>query len=69
MKQTSTIISVPNPATIDSGILDTMFGSSQAISDAVSEFWGLNLAARAELGTVTTTLNGYDVEIKYRARQ
>ena len=69
MKQTSTVISVGNPETIDGGVLDTMFGSSQAISEAVSKFWGMDLtkSSRAELGTVTKTSMGYDVEIKYRA--
>ena len=69
MKQTSTIISVGNPGNIDGGVLDTMFGSSQAISEAVSKFWGMGLTSRksAELGNVIKTNTGYDVEIKYKA--
>ena len=69
MKQTSTIISVGNPKSLDGGVLDTMFGSSQAISEAVSKFWKMDLtkSSRAELGNVTKTSTGYDVEIKYRA--
>jgi len=60
-----TTISVMNPKPIDDGVLDSMFSSSQAISEAVSKFWGMNLATKAELGKVTKTNTGYDVEIIY----
>ena len=66
MKRTSAVISVGNPRAIDNGVLDTMFGSSQAISEAVSKFWEMGLATKAELGNVTKTNTGYDVEIKYK---
>ena len=63
---TSTVISVDNPKPIDGGVLDTMFGSSQAISEAVSKFWKMGLASRAELGSIIKTSTGYDVEIKHK---
>lgn len=63
MGKTSTIVSVVKPKPIDNGVLDNMFGRSQAISEAVSKFWGMGLASRAELGKVISTKTGYDVEI------
>jgi len=62
----SRIISVDKPSPIDGGVLDTMFNRSQAISEAVRHFWGMGLASKAELGKVTETVAGYDVEIIYR---
>jgi len=63
----SIVINVPNPEPLDDGILDKIFGSSQAISDAVSNFWTMNLAHKAELGKVSQTQNGYSVEILYKS--
>ncbi|KKM99302.1 hypothetical protein LCGC14_1149380 [marine sediment metagenome] len=62
----SIIISVEKPKPIDEGVLDTMFSSSRATSEAVAKFWGMGLASEAELGKVTKTDTGYDVEIKYQ---
>ena len=67
MKRTTTIISVSNPSPIDNNVLGAMFGTSQAISEAVGKFWDTKLAAKATLGQVTKTNTGYDVEIKYKA--
>jgi len=61
----SEIISVSKPTPIDGDILDTMFDSSRAISEAVCRFWKLGLASKAELGKVTKTDSGYEVEIIY----
>ncbi len=58
-------ISVPKPTPIDNGPLDGMFSQSQAISDAVSQFWKMKLATEADLGKVEETKDGYNVEIKY----
>ena len=63
--QKSIVIAVDKPKSIDGGILDTMFGSSQAISDAVSKFWDMGLATKAELGKVIQTNTAYNVEILY----
>ncbi len=65
MKGETITINVATPKPIDNGILDTMFGSSQAISEAVSKFWEMGLASKAELGKVTKSITGYDIEIKY----
>lgn len=59
------ILTVPRPEPIDGDALDKLFNRSQAISSAVSAFWKLGLAPKAELGDVTETKNGYNVEILY----
>lgn len=63
----SIVIEVAKPEPIDNGVLDGIFNSSQAISDAVSKFWRLNLAKHATLGKVTNTQSGYEVEIIYKS--
>jgi len=65
MKHNSIIIQVDKPEPIDGGILDTIFNSSIAISNAVSKFWDMELAKSAKLGKVLQTINGYNIEIIY----
>ena len=59
------IIEVERPEPIDGNILDEIFSPSLAISEAVSKFWDMGLATKAELGKVNPTDNGYQVEILY----
>ena len=63
------IITVENPGTIDNGPIDGLFSRSCAISDAVSKFWEMGLASKAELGKVAKTDSGYNVEIIYNKRR
>lgn len=56
------IISVDKPSSIDGGILDNIFGVHQAISEAESKFWAMNLSNRATLGSVKESTQGYNVE-------
>ena len=59
------MIEVQKPSPIDNGPLDSLFARSQAISDAVSKFWKMGLASKAELGKVEEADAGYKVEIIY----
>jgi len=46
-------------------VLDEMFASSLAISEAVSQFWKLGLSDSAKLGQVRESPEKYEVDIIY----
>ena len=58
-------ITVKKPARNLPAVLDKMFDRSCAISDAVSQFWGMKLAVEANLGEVKEYDDRYEVTIIY----
>ena len=58
-------ITVKKPARNLPAVLDKMFDRSCAISDAVSQFWGMKLAVEADLGEVKEYDDRYEVTIIY----
>lgn len=57
---------IKKPVSTLPDVLNTMFDSSIAISEAVSQFWKLNLCEQAELGKVIEHDDCYEVNIKYK---